>query len=198
MENKVSLDSGGAGKTTPAKKPKRINRIIFLASSLIILNALLTHSFESRSTKTLKIGDSLPAYSLTMTNGKKMTSADFTGKPTMYFFYADWCPCSHKSAWPIKQAHKEYKSRGLEVVAIGLQDTSDKLAKFAKTHELDFPVCADGGQVVASEMGVTITPTTVFVDKDGVIQSVFVGRVDRFDQLTDGLNSILPSHADKV
>ena len=33
--------------------------------------------------------------------------------------------------------------------------------------------------------------TTVFVDKDGVIRSVFVGRIDRFDQLTEGLESIL-------
>jgi len=46
--------------------------------------------------------------------------------------------------------------------------TDVKLEEFAKTHKLAFPVSTQGGQTVASGVGVTITPTTLFADEKGV------------------------------
>lgn len=182
-------------KQSSGSRSKRLNQAIFLIAAIILLNGLLDHSIESRTSKKLQIGDSIPQFSLQLLSGKKVSEKDFLGKPTLYFFYAGWCPCSHQSVGWIKKAVEENKSNGLNVFYIGIQDSSDKLEEFAKTHKLTFPVAVNGGQTVASGIGVIITPTTLFVDEKGVIKSTFIGKIERSDQLENGLKSIFPSAA---
>ena len=99
---------------------------------------------------------------------------------TLYFFYAGWCPCSHASAPWIKKALADNAGAGLQAFGVGIQDKTAKLTEFARLHKLDFPVAVQGGQALADQTGVAITPTTLFVDENGVIKSVFVGKIERW------------------
>jgi len=83
----------------------------------------------------------------------------------------------------------------LSFVGIGIQDSAEKLARFARQYQLDFPVSNVGGDGLARSVGVSVTPTTVFVGPDGVIRSIFVGKIERYNQLTDGLDAITPAAA---
>jgi peroxiredoxin len=168
----------------------RRNHIIFFAALLILLNALLDQSIASKP-ELLKVSDSIPKFELKLIGGAKVTDLDFVGKPTVYFFFADWCPCSHQSIGHIQKAERDYAPSGLAMVAIGTQDTSEQLTEFAKRYQIDFPVSAEGGNDVARIMGVKTTPTTIFVDKSGIVRSIFIGRIDEYSQLTDGLEDIV-------
>ncbi len=172
---------------------KKLNTVIYLIATVILLNGLLNHSVETRANKIMHVGDKMPFFSLALAGGGEATEKDFAGKPAIYFFFAGWCPCSHASAPHIKRALAEYSERGLQILGIGLQDSEEKLAEFVKIHALPFPASPKGGEKVAREVGVAITPTTLFVDGEGLIRSFHVGRIDKYEQLNDGLEAILPS-----
>jgi len=179
------------------KTPNRMNRAIFLFALAIMLNALLNHSLANKP-ELLKIGDKLPQFQGIVMGGGNIKGSDFTGKPTVFFFYANWCPCSHETVEHVKIAGKDYAKDGLAVIGVGIQDSRGNLEKFAERHKLDFPVIVDGGDDIARSMGVRTTPTTIFVGSDGVVKSIFVGKVEQFDQLADGLESILEKEIEPV
>jgi peroxiredoxin len=171
---------------------KRVNQIIILGALALILNALFNHfvTDASKLNKTLKAGNAFPAFSFTTTSGSPISQKDFAGKPVVYYFFASWCPCSHESIKWMKKMYAENRKTGLSMLAVGIQDSSTGLAQFAKLHKIEFPVITENGPSLARDAGVEITPTTVFVDSQGVIRYAHIGKIERYDQLTEGLNAI--------
>ncbi|HEB72338.1 MAG TPA: TlpA family protein disulfide reductase [Nitrospirae bacterium] len=187
----TSIDVNPEAKTAAAPLAKRLNRIVMLVAALFLLNATMEFSAQSRQTKLLEIGDKIPPYSLSLLGGGEITGKSLAGKPTIYFFFANWCPCSHTSVQRIKQASAQYAKDGLQTVFIGVQDSTSNLEKFARKHKLESLVNVSGGETFAASVGIKTTPTTVFSDRKGVIRSIFIGKVERYDQLKGGLESIL-------
>lgn len=173
-------------------RPKRLNQIIILLALALVLNAVFVH-LGSKKQELLKVGDHVPDFRLEAVGGTVVGNGDLKGKPAVYFFYADWCPCSHQSVGWIKKAREEYKGSGMAFIAVGIQDSSDNLRGFAKKYGLDFPVSVTGGDDVAGSMGVKTTPTTIFADGGGIVRSIFVGKIEKYDQISGGLKSILAS-----
>jgi cytochrome c biogenesis protein CcmG/thiol:disulfide interchange protein DsbE len=180
-----------------SKSRKRVNQIILLGALALILNALFNHFVvdSSRVNKTLKAGDPFPAFSLTSIGGSPVSGKTFAGKPTVYFFFAGWCPCSHETIKWVKKIYAENEKSGLSMLGVGIQDTSTGLARFAKVHKVEFPIITEGGQSLAKDAGVEITPTTVFVDSAGIIRYVHVGKIERYEQVSEGVNNILKKPA---
>jgi len=176
------------GQTAPMAG--KLNRIILLAALALSLNAVYDYSARPVEAKLLNLGDSVPDFNLSLLGGGQATRQGFLGKPVMFYFYANWCPCSHESVANIRRAAEAGKAAGLAVLFVGIQDSQDNLGKFVRTHDLEFPVATEGGQMFADRVGVGITPTTMFVDSQGAIRSFFVGKVERFEQLDEGLKSV--------
>jgi peroxiredoxin len=179
------------------KSGRRVNQIILLGALALILNALFNHfvTDASKVNKTLKAGDRFPAFSFTALSGSPVSDKTFAGKPTIYYFYANWCPCSHESIQFIKKMGAENSQSGLLMLGVGIQDSPSALAQYVKTHKLEFPVVTENGQDLAREAGVEITPTTIFVDSDGIVRYVHVGKIERYEQALEGLNMILKKPA---
>jgi len=187
-------------ETTMEEQPldssrKRLNSIILLVVAAIVLNALYSQVASSKysTSEILKVGDVFPDFSVKLIDGTTLTSADNKGKPAIYFFYANWCPCSHYSIDFIKMAYKDYLKDGLQILAAGIQDSSSGLKKFVKTHQLKFPVTVKDGDKLARMVGVKTTPTTFFVGADGHLRSVFVGKFKKYSDMKEGLSAIFPA-----
>ncbi len=187
MNTTLTQESGMIAESS--RRPNRLNQIIFLFAALILLNALLSQSLAGKR-EILKIGDQIPSFKVSLLGGGTMSDADFIGNPAVFFFYADWCPCSHKSVPYIKKAKEEYKASGIAMLGVGIQDSSDSLKAFAEKHQLGFPVTVDDGNALARLIGVKTTPTTIFADSNGVVRSIFVGQIEQFGQVEESLKSI--------
>lgn len=194
--------AGGAREDRAVKVSAggRLNRAILLAALAFALNAIYNYSVASRDryNEMLKVGDKLPSFSLTLVDGSKVSLDDFLGKPTAYFFYADWCPCSHYSMSWIKKSLEDGRYSGLNVVGVGIQDSPANLKSFAERYSLGVPMSHEGGDAMAQSIGVKVTPTTVFTDAEGMIRHIFVGKIERYEQLTEGLDAILPAAGAKA
>lgn len=172
-----------------AVRKKRINQLILFASLAIILNAFLNHSLSNRP-DLVKVGDSLPDFSVKSSRGEELGLAAINGKPALLYFFASWCPCSHESIEYIKRAEDEFGGNGLAILGIGIQDRSKSLADFAEKHGLKFPVSVTGGDDVARALGVKTTPTSLFVDKEGIVRAIHIGKIERYGDITGGLGLI--------
>ena len=164
------------------------NKIILLISIALILRAILNYTPPITP---LKVGDSAPLFLLKVKDGTTLNSDILRGKPAVLFFYANWCPCSNQSAQFLKQAFEEFNTKGVSFIAIGFQDNETDLNKFTERHKLQFPSGVDKRQEIARSYGVSTPPTTIFINREGKINSIFVGKIKVYDTILERISKIL-------
>ncbi len=184
-------ENGTAMNQETGVKAKRRNLIILLAALAIFLNGAVNF-FESRknSAELIKLGTSLPEFSVKQADGSSVSSASFKGKPVIYYFFANWCPCSHASIGFVKKAAADNAQSGMTLFSVGIQDSASEFEKFAKKHDISSPVGVSGGNDVAAILGIRTTPTTLFVDANGVVQWIFIGKIEKYEAIEKGIAAI--------
>ena len=64
--------------------------------------------------------------------GRPVTLAERRGKPVWLSFFASWCPPCQEEVPVLREAHERYAPRGLEMVAVSVQETTaDDVAAYA-------------------------------------------------------------------
>jgi thiol-disulfide isomerase/thioredoxin len=73
-------------------------------------------------------------------NGADVRLADYRGRPLIINFWATWCgPCKEEIPALIELAAK-YKSNGLAVLGVSIDDKPEELKKFAAEYKMSYPV----------------------------------------------------------
>jgi len=159
--------------------------VITLATGLVIV------SCSSNSTQGAKVGDLAPDFQFYNPEGKPVSLSDLRGKPVMLNFWATWCgPCVSEMPY-IQQVYEEWSAKGLMLLAINIGGTPSQVEEFLRNHNLSLPVLLDTKQVIARKYGIWAIPTTFFIDKDGIIQSVRVGAFPNKEAIESELNKIM-------
>ena len=149
----------------------------------------------------LKLGDRAPDFKLRGIDDQTHTLADYrSSKLLMIVFLSNHCPYSHAAETRLLPLAREFKSQGLDVVAInpnnpdgiridelGYSKYNDSFAEmklYAKEAGFPFPYLYDGDtQVTAKAYGCLATPHVFLFDQERKLR--YVGRVDdsRFEDL---------------
>jgi thiol-disulfide isomerase/thioredoxin len=121
--------------------------------------------------------------------GQTISLSKQKGNPTLVVFWATWCPPCRREIPTLKDLHKKYGPKGLQVLAIALnyRETRDDVVRFQKEYELPYTVLWDEGNAVADKYGVSGIPTVVLVDPDGVIRY-------RGNQIDDSMLALLDKY----
>lgn len=164
-----------------------LNRIILLVTVALILRAFFIYEPPLIP---LKVGDPLPEFQLKLFNGKNFENKDIAGTPYVFFFYADWCPCANLSAPYLKQAYQEYSHKGIRFLAVGFQDKKEHLESFVSRHQIPFSSGADINNELSRSFGVVTPPTTLFVNSQGTLSSIFIGKIKKYGELTGHLEKL--------
>lgn len=113
-----------------------------------------------------------PDFSLKDLQGKVYKLSSQRGKPVLIFFGTTWCP-SCRSELPLyKEIYEIYTRRGLDVIYVNIQETKEKVARFAKTNALPFRVLLDTDGEVANSYEIVGVPTLILIDKEGEIINI--------------------------
>lgn len=129
----------------------------------------------------LEIGDKAPDFELINLDGEKVALSDYQGKKVILNFWATWCTYCRAGMQHKQDLYEKYKEEGVEVIAVNLThtETSKKQVEDYVTEEgLTFTVLLDEHGDVTQMYRIRGTPTSYFIDSEGVLQGKRVGLMN--------------------
>lgn len=165
--------------------------IISFALTVLALGALLVmlwvrllgaHQAAQNAPSSPLVGYRAPDFTLTVYNGtpgEKVHLADLRGKPVVINFWASWCdPCREESPL-LEKAWQQHQADGIVFIGVDYQDKPDAAQQFLRQYGITYltgPDTANGDIAIA--YGVTGTPETAFVDRNGIVVQKVGGMLD--------------------
>ncbi|HEX4241452.1 MAG TPA: TlpA disulfide reductase family protein [Steroidobacteraceae bacterium] len=122
--------------------------------------------------------------------GKTVTSADprFRGKVLIVALAGSWCPNCHDEAAFLEPLYREYRAKGVEVVSLMFEHFGDfpraaeATQRFRRHYGIGYTTLIAGisdkdeaGKKLPMLQKFVAFPTTVFVDKQGVVRKIHTG-----------------------
>jgi cytochrome oxidase Cu insertion factor (SCO1/SenC/PrrC family) len=121
-------------------------------------------------------GGRAPDFTLTSTEGTRVTLADLAGQPLVINFWASYCPPC-RAEMPLLQ-RRVLASSHVRLVLINEGDSSQGARDFLTATGIQSPSLLDTNLSVGRAYGVVPLPTTIFVRADGSIAGRQVGELD--------------------
>ncbi|HSL32246.1 MAG TPA: TlpA disulfide reductase family protein [Candidatus Limnocylindrales bacterium] len=112
-------------------------------------------------------------YRLTDLDGQPVRLADLRGKGVWINFWASWCPPCQSETPVLRDLAAKYADRGLVVVGISVQETSEAdVRAYAERYQLGYTIAADLSGHIFRLYRPPGLPTQIFIGPDGAIRSV--------------------------
>ena len=127
----------------------------------ILLAALIFGWFQpTKAGKHLKVGDSIPVFSLRDQNDNLFNISDYTGKKILviFFYPRDESSGCTKEACSFRDKYDVFTKAGAMVVGIN-SGTVESHKKFIQNHKLPFTLLSDPENKVLKMFGVKYTTT---------------------------------------
>jgi peroxiredoxin len=111
--------------------------------------------------------------------GQRFDSRALLGKRILVVrFQASWCRVCVAEASGVQHLYETYRERGVELLAIQVQDTTLDARRFLEEHGATYPAGLDPKLRIANRFGFKGTPYTVVIDKKGEMVARIHGPAD--------------------
>jgi len=181
-----------------------------LVLSAILAAGLISTALAGKYNTKLDIGSKAPQWKdLKGTDDKPHAFKETEkAKAIVVVFTCNHCPVAQAYEDRLVKFTKEYKDKGVDVVAINVnnldEDKLDKMKDRAKEKGFNFPYLYDPSQKIAKEYGATVTPHCFVLDKDRKV--AYMGAFDdnqetskvKKNYLKDAVDAILAGKKPEV
>jgi peroxiredoxin len=118
-----------------------------VSAALLAVAALLSLSLTS----SVSAEPAAPGFKVNLLDGRTLDSRDLIGKKILVLrFQASYCrPCVRESA-ALGRLTERYRERGVEVLAIHIQDTVPDVRRFMRANKVSYPVTLDPKLVIGN------------------------------------------------
>jgi len=126
-------------------------------------------------------GKQAAGFTLANLDGKKVSLADYKGRPVMVNFWATWCaPCKVEMPW-FEEFSKKYAGQNLAILGITEDAVSkDEVQKAVTKTGVTYPILLTDNKVDTAYGAVNYLPSTFYIGRDGkiVAQTAGLGSKD--------------------
>ena len=120
-------------------------------------------------------------------NGKLVTNTDerFTNKALLVVVTGTWCPNCHDEARYLVELDRQYRSRGLEIVALDFEEPEQqeeltRAKAFVRKYGIEYTCLLAGAPAELAEkvpqaLHLNTWPATFFIGRDGRVKAIHAG-----------------------
>ena len=134
----------------------------------------------------VNVGELAPDFTLVDLDGNQVSLSDFRGKTVFVNFWATWCPPCRAEMPEIEAVYQEHKDKDVVVIGVDIlvseilrgYDEND-VFQYVQQGGYSWTFVLDTTGEVAASYNVTAIPTIFFIDKDGIIQVVNIGAMNK-------------------
>jgi thiol-disulfide isomerase/thioredoxin len=149
--------------------------IALLLPLLSFADPLSSEELMELGLQPLKEGTEIVDFELQELSGAGRRLSDFNGRVVFLNFWATWCgPCRMEMP-SMQRLYERLKRKGLEIVAVNLQEDRGSVQRFVDELGLSFPVLLDTTGRVGATYGARSIPTTYIVDREGFVIAGTIG-----------------------
>jgi peroxiredoxin len=160
---------------------------IFYSTVIIFSFAILTHAQD--------VNSKAPDFNAKDMDGKTIHLSDLKGKVVLIDFWASWCVPCKKSMPHLIELYNAYKDTSFTAIGVNVDTEKDKVKQFEEeiNDNIPFPVIFDKDSEIPPLYEVEGMPTTVVVNKQGIIKYKEVGYTNELKEKLDKIIKDLTS-----
>lgn len=157
---------------------------MILLTLFIAFLLVLSPSSEAIS---VSLGTPAPGFSLSSIDGKAGTLSAYKGNVVVLIY---WKTGHERSLMALRDAQEElgkFEKKGVKMISIIAGDDSrDDAAAVIRDNGITFPVFVDSDRQLYSSYGIRVYPTTVIIDKEGIIAQDLPSHAPSYRNSLDG------------
>ena len=179
-----------AEKQAPSRKHSRKRTITIFAIVSVINIGLLIFLWTQLLTPAQHsggqsqdplIGHAAPDFTLALLSNHppttNLSTASYKGQPLVINFWNSTCgPCVDEAPL-LQQEWPHLQTQGIAFIGIDFQDTTSGGLSFLQKYGITYPNVMDASGSTAINYGVTGTPETLFINRQGVVVSRVSGEL---------------------
>lgn len=120
------------------------------------------------------VGDPLPEFTVTLDNGKTLTTQSLRGKKVVIEFFNTTCPDCRAALPVVNEVYEKLKDDpGIVIFAISREEDATSVGKYWKENGLTIPYCAQTDRRLYNLFATVGIPRTYIADESGIITHTF-------------------------
>lgn len=178
----LGCNASDTAKQEPAKEPAPITETATPVEQAVPEPQVAAQT-EKQSTEeptSFDLDPSAVSFVAADTKGTLRKSSEWIGhkRGVVINFWGTWCGPCRREVPALVQLYEEYKSKGVEIVSIALNDTPDKVTNYAASNNMSW-VMLMGDEAAVQKFGdIRAVPTTIFLDASGKEVQRLIGAQD--------------------
>jgi peroxiredoxin len=116
-------------------------------------------------------GDPAPDLVVESLEGEPISLSELRGQVVLVNFWATWCPPCRVEMPGFQSVYEDYREEGFIILGLSTDAGSGRAVReFLDEREIDYPVAQVGEAEKRAFGGVPLLPTSILVDRDGLIR----------------------------
>jgi peroxiredoxin len=147
----------------------------WMCASWILLLVLLTGC--GQELPAIANGTPAPAFTLTRLDGVNVRFPEqYQGQVIALRFWADWCPYCHGEMTALEPVYRQYRDRGLTILAVNVMQPPETVQKFVNGIGASYEILLDRDGAVMRRYQVIGLPVTYLIDRQGLVRARIIGE----------------------
>lgn len=136
--------------------------------SACLTGILLLSSFLARAGDD-ETGQPAPRFRARTTAGEQFNNDSIKGKVVLFEFWTTWCKYCEEEAALVDNIAREFRSKGLIVLAVDVLEPDQKVKNYLAEHPRAVPIVLTKDTNLAAMYNAQVYPIYVVIDREGNI-----------------------------